>query len=210
MDIIQILLPQMANFCYIIGDPETGEAAVIDPAFEPERILKEAENAGYRIAWVINTHGHADHTNANAEIIAATGATLCVHAREAKGICALLNRAFARIQGGKGSPGPDRLLEDGGTIMVGKIPVKVIHTPGHTPGCICLLADGNLFTGDTLFVGSRGRTDLPGGSTAQILASIREKLFTLPGDTVVWPGHDYGETPNSTIEREIKTNPLAG
>jgi glyoxylase-like metal-dependent hydrolase (beta-lactamase superfamily II) len=110
--------------------------------------------------------------------------------------------------GGKGSPKPSRLLEDNDIIEIGNSTLRVIHTPGHTPGSICLYGDGNLFTGDTLFVGAVGRTDLPGGSARQLLSSIREKLYTLPPETRVWPGHDYGEAPISSIEREMRTNPF--
>ncbi len=119
-----------------------------------------------------------------------------------------LNRSFSRILGGKGSPGADRLLTDGDIIAIGETELRVIHTPGHSPGSICIYADGNLFTGDTLFVGAVGRTDLAGGSAPTLLSSIREKLYTLPDETIVWPGHDYGEAPASTIGREKAENPF--
>ena len=109
----------------------------------------------------------------------------------------------------KGSPVPDVLLKDNDFIQIGaSINLRVIHTPGHTPGSIGLYSDGHVFTGDTLFVGAVGRTDLPGGSPKQLLASIREKIYTLPGSTIVWPGHDYGPYPSSTVEREKHTNPF--
>ena len=119
-----------------------------------------------------------------------------------------MNRAFTRMLGGEKSPRPDRLLKDGDIINIGRTKLTVIHTPGHTKGSICLYTPGHLFTGDTLFVGGVGRTDLPGGSMSQMLKSIHEKLYTLPGDTHVWPGHDYGLSPSSTISREKETNPF--
>ncbi|GAG19836.1 unnamed protein product, partial [marine sediment metagenome] len=106
------------------------------------------------------------------------------------------------------SPRPDILLKDGDVINIGENILKVIHTPGHTIGSICLYTDGNIFTGDTLFVGSVGRTDLPGGSIKQLLKSIHEKIYSLPGNATVWPGHDYGPLPHSTVEHEKKTNPF--
>lgn len=208
MEIKQIFLPRMANFCYMIGDEETGTAAVIDPAFDAKKILSEIAAAGYKISHVINTHGHADHVSANADIIKATGAMLCIHEADASQVAGILNRSLSRILGGKGSPGADCILSDGDTITVGKTVMRVIHTPGHTPGSICIYTKGHLFTGDTLFVGAVGRTDLPGGSTATLLSSIREKLYILPEETIVWPGHDYGDSPSSTIGREKTENPF--
>lgn len=208
MEIKQIFLPRMANFCYMAGDETTGTCAVIDPAFDAEKILQQVAAAGYKITHIINTHGHADHISANAEIIKATGATLCIHEADSAQMAGFLNRSFSRILGGKGSPGADRLLTDGDIIAIGETELRVIHTPGHSPGSICIYADGNLFTGDTLFVGAVGRTDLAGGSAPTLLSSIREKLYTLPDETIVWPGHDYGEAPASTIGREKAENPF--
>jgi hydroxyacylglutathione hydrolase len=208
MDVKPIYLPQMANFCYRAGDEATKTCALIDPAFDAEKILKQAQMGGYTITHVINTHGHADHSSANADVIRATGAQLCIHRADAEQVTRLLSRALSRLMGGKGSPRPTRLLEDNDIIEIGNSALRVIHTPGHTPGSICLYGDGHLFTGDTLFVGAVGRTDLPGGSARQLLSSIREKLYTLPPETRVWPGHDYGEAPVSTIEREMRTNPF--
>jgi glyoxylase-like metal-dependent hydrolase (beta-lactamase superfamily II) len=206
MDIKPIYLPQMANFCYMVGDEATRTCAVIDPAFDPQKILKAVKDAGYTITHVINTHGHSDHTSGNAGIIEATGAQLCIHRADADQVTRLLSKVLSRFMGGKGSPKPSRILEDNDIIEIGQTRLRVIHTPGHTPGSICLYGEGQLFTGDTLFVGAVGRTDLPGGSTRQLLTSIREKLYTLPGDTKVWPGHDYGPAPTSTIAKEKATN----
>ena len=206
MDIQQIKLKSMETFCYMIGDRSTNTCALIDPAFETDRILNIARDKGYTVTHVINTHCHSDHSAGNAAIIAETGAQLLIHRLDAKFLGQLRNSAFSRMLGGKGSPEPDRLLDDNDIINVGNIDLKVIHTPGHTPGGICLYTGGNIFTGDTLFVEAVGRTDLPGGSTKTLLASIHKKVYTLANETVVWPGHDYGPFPQSTIAHEKANN----
>lgn len=208
MDVKQIFLPRMANFCYMLGDQESGTCAVIDPAFDAKKIMDEIHAAGYRITHVINTHGHADHVSANADIIKATGATLCIHGEDASQVSGFFNRSLSRVLGGKGSPAAKCILSDGDIVSVGKTDLRILHTPGHTPGSICIYADGHLFTGDTLFVGAVGRTDLSGGSFTTLISSIREKLYRLPDETIVWPGHDYGDTPSSTIGREKAENPF--
>lgn len=208
MEIKQIRLSRMAVFCYLIGDEKTGTCALIDPAFETDRILAEARRFKYRVTHIINTHGHSDHTAGNQAIKAATGARLLIHELDADRLGKALHSTFSRILGGKGSPRPDRRLHDGDTVRIGKTELKIIHTPGHSPGSICLYASGHLFTGDTLFVGAVGRIDLPGGSRLQLRISFRDKIFTLPEETTVWPGHDYGPAPSSTIGHEKKTNPF--
>ena len=206
MNIKQIRLARMAVFCYLVGDESTKTCALIDPAFESDRILSEAQRLQYRITHIINTHGHSDHTAGNQVLKAASGAKLLVHELDADRLGKVMHNTFSRILGGKGSPRPDVLLRDDDLIRIGETQIKVLHTPGHTPGSICLYADGHLFTGDTLFVGAVGRIDLPGGSRLQLRMSFKERIFTLPGDTIVWPGHDYGPTPTSTIEHEQNTN----
>ena len=131
-----------------------------------------------------------------------------IHELDAARLGKVLHKAFSRVLGGKGSPQADVLLRDNDKINIGKTELTVFHTPGHTPGSICLYGDGNVFTGDSLFVEAVGRTDLPGSSTKQLLQSVREKIYTLPGDTIVWPGHHYGPIPSSTVEREKNTNPF--
>jgi len=207
MVVKQLKLSKMAIFCYLVGDEKTRTCALIDPAFETDRILAEVKKAGFRVTHIINTHCHADHTAGNAAIKAATGARIYIHRADADKLNSMMNGAFARVLGGRGSPKADVLLEDGDTIAIGSTALKVVHTPGHTPGGICLYIDGHLFTGDTLFVGAIGRTDLPGGSLDQLVSAIRQKIYTLPGTTVIWPGHDYGIRPSSTIEYEKRTNP---
>ena len=208
MEIKQIRLAKMATFCYLIGDSASRTCALIDPAFETDRILENAGENDFQVTHIINTHAHSDHTAGNEAIKSATDAKIFIHERDAGQLQKLLNRTFSRVLGGKGSPKPDVLLKDNDNINIGDSSLKVLHTPGHTPGGICLYTEGHVFTGDTLFVGAVGRTDLPGGSARTLLTSIREKIYTLPGDTLVWPGHDYGPLPSSTVQQEKETNPF--
>lgn len=206
MEIKQIKLSKMAVFCYLIGDENTQTCALIDPAFDTDRILAEAKRLQCRVTHIINTHGHSDHTAGNRTIKAATGARLLIHALDADRLGKMIHTTFSRILGGRGSPRPDVMLQHDDIIRIGATQLRVLHTPGHTPGSICLYSDGHLFTGDTLFVGAVGRIDLPGGSRLQMRMSFRERIFTLPSETVVWPGHDYGPAPTSTIGHEQRTN----
>ena len=208
MVIRQLCVGKMAVFCYLIGDEETRTCVLIDPAAETGKILSLAKKEGFQVSHVINTHGHSDHTTGNADIIHSTNAKLLIHRDDSDRLNKVLHRAFSRILGGKGSPKADILLQEGDLIQIGKIALQVIHTPGHTAGCICLYSDGHVFTGDTLFVGAVGRTDLPGGSFKQLLDSVHKKIYSLPDDTRIWPGHDYGPSPHSTVSRERKTNPF--
>lgn len=208
MKIQQILLSHMDTFCYIIADEVSYTAALIDPAFDVPRILQTAKTSGWAITHVINTHHHSDHSAGNAEVLKAIRAQLCIHKDDAPHLHKVANRAFARMLGGKGSPKPNRLLSDGDRIYIGATVLTVLHTPGHTPGGICLYTPGHLFTGDTLFVGAVGRTDLPGSKHGQLIDSIHNKIYTLPAETIVWPGHDYGDTPSSTVGEERRFNPF--
>ena len=208
MIVKQIKLSKMDTFCYLVGDKNTKTCALIDPAFDTQRVLKIAGEMGFTVTHVINTHCHSDHTAGNRAIVAATGARLLIHAVDAERLNTIVNSAFSRVLGGRSSPTPDVLLKDQDVITIGASRLKTIHTPGHTPGGICLYAEGHVFTGDSLFVEAVGRTDLPGGSSVQLLRSIKEKIYTLPGSTIVWPGHDYGPTPSSTVADEIRNNPF--
>jgi glyoxylase-like metal-dependent hydrolase (beta-lactamase superfamily II) len=208
MHIQQVKLSKMATFCYLIADEASRTCALLDPAFDTDRLLALAAEQDLKITHVINTHNHSDHTAGNAAIIAATGASICIHRLDAAALGKFFNRGFARLMGGKGSPSADVLLEDGDTVSIGATDLTVIHTPGHTPGGICLHAGRHLFTGDTVFVGSAGRTDLPGGNRRQLETSLATRICSLPGDTTLWPGHDYGAAPSSTVAREMETNPF--
>ncbi len=188
MIIRQLEVGHMDNFCYLVGCEKTRKAMVIDPGADVERIMAEAKRERLAIEIIVNTHGHADHTAGSVGLKALTGARIIMHALDAPAV-----------------PEANDLLSGDQDLQLGAISFKVIHTPGHTPGGICLYAEGNLFTGDTLFVGDSGRTDLKGGHRPTLAASIR-RLMTLPDDTVVWPGHDYGPTPSSTIGWEKRHN----
>jgi glyoxylase-like metal-dependent hydrolase (beta-lactamase superfamily II) len=160
-----------------------------------------------RIRQIVNTHGHVDHTSGNAEMKAKTGAAIIIHEDDADMLVST-PAAMLRMFGAKQSPPADRTVRDGDTIAVGGVHIRVIHTPGHSPGSVVLLVDGHLFTGDTLFVEAVGRSDLPGGSGEVMFESIEKKICTLPDETAVLPGHNYGSMPTSTIAHEKKFNPF--
>ncbi|MFC1585216.1 MBL fold metallo-hydrolase [Fibrobacterota bacterium] len=204
MIIKQLMVGPIQANCYILGCEETGEAAVIDPGEEGDRILRELAGAKLALKYIINTHGHFDHAGANGRLKEATGADVLIHAQDAYMLNDLPRGAALFGMTAPESPAPDRKLEDGDTITFGKITLTVLHTPGHSPGGISLYTEKAVFSGDTLFDGSVGRTDLPGGDMAVLKKSIREKLFTLGDDVVVYPGH-MGET---TIGDEKRHNPF--
>lgn len=208
MVVKQLLVGPLAVFAYVVGCEESKEALLIDPAAEVERILKQAKADGFNISLIVNTHAHPDHTGGNRRAQELTQAPIAAHPRAASSMTGLLGKAIAMMTGGEPSPPPDRLLEDGDKIEFGTVSLQVLHTPGHSKGDICLLGHGVVFTGDVLFVGGVGRTDLPGGSASQLRESIRTKLLTLPDETVVYPGHDYGVRHTSTIGEERRTNPF--
>ena len=208
MDIEQVKVGYMDVFCYIVSCPVKKEALVIDPAGNEEDIVERIDKNGLVLKYIVNTHGHADHTCGNAKMKDLTGAQIIMHEEDDKVFNSPEGQVMARQMGFALSPHADIFIKDGDEISIGDVTLKVIHTPGHSPGGICLLGDGNLFTGDTLFVGGFGRTDLPGSSAAQFMNSINKRLLTLPVDTIVWPGHDYGDRPSSTIGREKITNPF--
>jgi|MTBAKMStandDraft_1061839.scaffolds.fasta_scaffold07328_3 glyoxylase-like metal-dependent hydrolase (beta-lactamase superfamily II) len=193
---------------YIVSCPETKQGIIIDPGGEAEKILAAIAALGVRIRYIFNTHGHADHIVANTELRQALDAPVCVHEADADFFTRPEVRAAAKRELGLEAPaGVDVRLKDGDSIPVGRLAVRVLHTPGHTPGSCCFLVGGDLFTGDTLFVGDVGRTDLTGGSLELLLRSVKEKILPLPPETTIRPGHDYGETPTSTLAWEMKENP---
>ena len=174
------------NFAYIIADEATREAAVIDPGHNAEHILRQIQQLNVHVKYIINTHSHRDHTSGNSDIKEKTDAKIVAHTK---------------------SPLPkDIAVKDQDSLQLGELAVKVIHTPGHTPDGICLLADNKLFTGDTLFVGECGRTDLTDSSAKDMYHSLFDKILLLDDSVEVYPGHDYGNRPSSTIGHERKTN----
>jgi glyoxylase-like metal-dependent hydrolase (beta-lactamase superfamily II) len=192
---------------YIVACPQSREAVIIDPAGEEERILNTIETEGYRVRYILNTHGHADHVVSNRKLKSLLNAPTCMHEEDDT----FFSRKDVKETSEKelGLPPYDAVdmrFKDGDIIEVGSLKIEVIHTPGHTPGSVCFLVNGNLFTGDTLFVGAAGRTDLTGASLDTLIESIEKKILPLPKETVIWPGHNYGETPTSTIGREMEEN----
>ncbi|MFC1850679.1 MBL fold metallo-hydrolase [candidate division CSSED10-310 bacterium] len=198
----QFCVTAMAVFCYLIGDESSKRAALIDPAGDHHLILPKLKEYDLTVDWIINTHGHWDHTAGNDATANETGAKILIHEGDAQRLKSIPNRIFSRFLGGRKSPDPVQLLQDGDNIDVGELSLKVIHTPGHSEGSICLYHDGNIFTGDTLFTEGHGRTDFPGGSIQKIMDSIQNKILSLPDDTIIWPGHNYGRFPRSTVREQ--------
>jgi hydroxyacylglutathione hydrolase len=209
MFVKQIEVGGFAVFAYLVACKVTNEALVIDPAANGEKILKEAESRGYTIKYIVNTHSHIDHVMGNKRMKDLTGAKIIIHEKEAG---SLVNQSPQMMQMFNADPSPpaDIVVRDGDIISLGETSLEVIHTPGHSPGSISLYHNGIVFTGDTLFVGAVGRTDLPGGSWEVLAESIHKRLFTLPDETVVSPGHNYGDTPKSSIGREKIYNAYVG
>ena len=197
--------PIMAN-CFILGCEETLQAAVIDPGDEADRILQVLAGDKLTVAQIINTHGHFDHVSANKKLKDATGAPISIHPLDAPMLTSLSSSAAAWGLSAEDSPEPDKTIEDGDTISVGNLTMKVLHTPGHTPGGVSLLVDEAVFVGDTLFQGSIGRTDFPGGDFETLRDSIHSKLFTLDENTTVYPGHNQP----TTVGHEKRSNPFVG
>jgi hydroxyacylglutathione hydrolase len=209
MFVKQIEVGGFAIFAYIVACKTTNRALVIDPAAEGDRILKEVTDRGYVIEYIVNTHSHVDHIMGNRYMKEVTGAKIIIHEAEAP-VLAQQSSYSLHMFGAEPSPPADITVKDGDDIKVGNVSLQVIHTPGHSPGSISLYHKGIAFTGDTLFVGAVGRTDLAGGSWETLVSSVRNKLFVLPDDTIVAPGHNYGDTPKSTIGREKVYNPYVG
>ncbi len=200
--------PIMAN-CYILGCEETAAAVVIDPGDDVDKILLALAESKLTVNYIINTHGHFDHVGGNRQLKEATGADILIHAGDAPMLGHLKEAAASFGLSSDSSPAPDRLLEDGDSLSFGKITLQVLYTPGHSPGGISLYipgVPGAVFVGDTLFAGSIGRTDLPGGNFDILKRSIHDKLFVLPEAVTVYPGH----MGNTTIGREKRTNPFVG
>lgn len=184
----------MGNFCYLIGDGEGGRGVVVDPAFDPEKIMKAVKEHGLDVSHIILTHHHSDHINAAAAMKARTGAAVVGQKNCEKYIHGIISLDACAIDGAA-------LDWRGG----GKI--EIMHTPGHSPGGICLIVDDRwLITGDTLFIGNCGRTDLDGGDASALYKSL-DRLKRLPDKLIVCPGHDYGPVPSRTLGEEKKLNP---
>ncbi len=197
--------PLMAN-CFICGCSKTKEAVVIDPGGDANTILLSLADSKLKAKYIINTHGHFDHVSANGKMKDATGADILIHPLDAPMLEKLSSNAAFFGVSVENSPPCDQTLEEGDTVSFGDITLKVIHTPGHTPGGISLYTNGVVFVGDTLFAGSIGRTDFPGGDFNTLISSIKTKLFKMEDDIRVFSGHG----PETSIGTEKRHNPFVG
>jgi len=204
MILIRLIVGPLQVNCFILADEKTREAVVIDPGDDAQEILKIIRNKDLKVKYLVNTHGHFDHVGANKALKEATGAELLIHEADAPLMASAPMQSRAFGMNSVASPQADRHLKHGDVINAGEISLKVLHTPGHSSGGISLLEQGMVFTGDSLFAGSIGRTDLPGGDLMTLLRSIKTNLMTLPDDTKVFCGHG----PASTIGEERRENPF--
>lgn len=197
--------PLMTN-CYIVGDSETRQAAVIDPGGHVGAIRSALDRHELVCKLIVNTHTHFDHVGGNADLKAATGAEILVHPAEAEMLASVSEQAMMWGVTGAASPMADRTIDEGDVLEVGALRLEVLHTPGHSPGSISLViaGEGRILVGDLVFQGSIGRTDFPGGSLEQLLASVKTKILTHPDDTKLCSGHG----PITTVGRERRYNPF--
>ena len=186
MKVYQLQVGNMQNFTYVLEDEETKESVIIDPSWDLELVLEIIERNDLKVKYIINTHHHFDHTIGNDAMVQHTKSKILQHTSST-----LKN---------------DIRISDGEKIIFGKSELTVIHTPGHSKDSICLVGDGKIFSGDTLFVGNCGRIDLPGGSAKELYHSLFDMLYKLDDNLMLYPGHNYGSSPNSTIGKEKKTN----
>ncbi|HXC92703.1 MAG TPA: MBL fold metallo-hydrolase [Geobacteraceae bacterium] len=203
-----IVVGELGVNCYILADSETKEGIVIDPGADPGNILSAIKANGIKVLYILNTHGHFDHIGGNRKVAEVTGARLMINKEDEPFLSRASKSATMYGLKAEDSPPPSSYLEEGDVISFGRHALKVIHIPGHSPGgsCFYLEKEGLLISGDSLFAESIGRTDLPGGSQAALVLSIRSKLLVLPDETRVFPGHG----PSSTIGHEKKFNPYLG
>lgn len=201
LEIKRLVVGPLEVNCYVAHDPVTGDAMVVDPGDEPGRIMDVIGESSLRVRYLVCTHAHFDHVGAIPELKRLTGAKIAIH-RDERPVYAAA-KGFGRVWGFEidDLPEPDLLMTEGDKVLLGAIVFNVLHTPGHSPGCICLHAENVLFSGDTIFAGSVGRTDFPGGSP-ELLRKSFHRILGLPPETQIYPGHG----PSSTVEIERKEN----
>ena len=186
MKVHQIQVGSMANYTYVVEDDETNEGIVIDPSWDLDKIEQVITRNSLKIKYIVNTHHHFDHTSGNEALAKSTGAKIIQHEE-------------SELQN-------DKTVKDGDVITFGNSELRVLHTPGHSRDSICLIGDGKIFSGDTLFVGNCGRIDLPGGSAKDLYHSLFDVLYSLDDDLTLYSGHNYGSSSVSTIGKEKATN----
>jgi glyoxylase-like metal-dependent hydrolase (beta-lactamase superfamily II) len=201
-----VVVGPLETNCYLVYCDETLDCAVIDPGAEAERVFPSIIEFGLKPVVILNTHGHIDHVGANRDVKDKFMIPLWIHELDGHLLEKIQEFELSFFLGAKESPPPDHLLKDGESVVIGRSALRVIHTPGHTPGSVSFLGDNILFSGDTLFNGGVGRTDLPGGSTRDLETSIRERILVLPSETIVLPGHG----PWTTVGDERESNPFLG
>ena len=199
-----LIVGPLETNCYLVFCPETLECAVVDPGAEGDQIIRLIEKRSFKPTLLLNTHGHIDHIGANKDIKERYDIPFYIHSADSPMLVSVLQSEMGIFMGAKDSPPPDHFFEDGEKIEIGKSFLKVIHTPGHSPGSVSFLGDGFLLSGDTLFCGGVGRTDLPGGSWQEMVSSINNKILTLPDEMIVLPGHG----PHTTVGQEKSSNPF--
>jgi len=194
----------LAVNAYVVEDPADRKAFVVDPGGDGEALLAEIGRLGVTVEMILLTHGHFDHVGAVGLLRERTGSPVLVHPEDVERMLGARRQGLLFGLRVPDPPKPDRLVEDGDTVSFGGREFRVAHTPGHTPGCVCYIADGMAFVGDLIFAGSIGRTDLPGGDYDTLIESVRKRIFTLPDETVLFPGHG----PATTVGEEKRSNPF--
>jgi hydroxyacylglutathione hydrolase len=197
-----VIVGALETNCYLVYCPHTLECAIVDPGADPGRIFLDISRLSLKPVLILNTHGHLDHTGANKDMKERFAAPLLIHAADRGLLDSAEQDELRFLLGAKDSPAADGFLEDGQVLPLGRDSLRVLHTPGHTPGSVCFLGDHFLLSGDTLFFEGVGRTDLPGGSARQLEASIRTKILTLDDSLTVLPGHG----PPTSIGQERSNN----
>ncbi|MCD6518226.1 MAG: MBL fold metallo-hydrolase [Candidatus Aminicenantes bacterium] len=203
MKIEWIVVGPLETNCFLVYSENNSECVIVDPGAEPDKIIKGVREYKLKPVMIVNTHGHVDHVGANKAVKEEFDIPLYIHESDLKLLKSAMQSAFGLMIGAQKSPPPDGFLKEGDTIELGGSHLEVLHTPGHSPGSISLLGDGFILSGDILFRGGVGRTDLPGGSWEKLKESIKNKIFSLPANTLVLPGHG----PSTNVGFEKDSNP---